>query len=63
MTSKKAKIVYGAFGAGLRPWPSATISYHLCNFCHPAKRQEWVLLTPLCSHPSVTQVDRCMWVS
>ena len=25
-----------AFGAGLRPWPSATISYHLCNFWHPA---------------------------
>ena len=25
-----------AFGAGLRPWPSATISYYLCNFCHPA---------------------------
>eukprot|EP00964_Phaeocystis_antarctica_P030014 scaffold16916_cov49-Phaeocystis_antarctica.AAC.5 len=24
-----------AFGAGLRPWPSATISYHLCNFWHP----------------------------
>ena len=24
-----------AFGAGLRPWPSATISYYLCNFCHP----------------------------
>ena len=27
-----------AFGAGLRPWPSATISYHLCNFWHPAAR-------------------------
>ena len=24
-----------AFGAGLRPRPSATISYHLCNFWHP----------------------------
>ena len=24
-----------AFGAGLRPWPSATISYHLSNFWHP----------------------------
>ena len=35
MTSKKAKIFLGAFGAGLRPWPSATISYHLCNFWHP----------------------------
>ena len=26
MTSKKAKKIYGAF----------TISYYLCNFCHPA---------------------------
>eukprot|EP00964_Phaeocystis_antarctica_P014512 scaffold7993_cov21-Phaeocystis_antarctica.AAC.1 len=26
-----------AFGAGLRPWPSATINYYLCNFCHPAR--------------------------
>ena len=31
-----------AFGAGLRPWPSATISYYLCNFCHPGiLRGEW----------------------
>ena len=40
MTSKKAKFSKApsarAFGAGLRPWPSATISYYLCNFWHPA---------------------------
>ena len=37
--SKKAKIFWApsarAFGAGLRPRPSATISYRLCNFWHP----------------------------
>ena len=32
MTSKKAKI----FVWRLRRGPSATISYYLCNFCHPA---------------------------
>ena len=37
MTSKKANIFYGAFGARLRRGPSATISYYLCNFCHPGQ--------------------------
>ena len=34
--AKKANIFKSAFGAGLRPRPSATISYYLCNFWHPA---------------------------
>ena len=53
MTSKKANIFYGAFGAGLRPWPSATISYYLCNFCHPGRCRSFCA-QPLTEEPQVS---------
>ena len=50
-----------AFGASLRPRPSATISYYLCNFWHPAAValvEVCVLLSVLVAH---SRVSRARW--